>query len=139
MPRNEPFHSPVERASIRAVRVPPPPQKSVIPQCPDLGDRLQSSCPRYSRRNSFDIERGPSHHPNGDTATGMAVRYQEANDILAPLAADTPTPSRKAELETALKVCAGAKRSPRDDAGASLHGGLVFPSYRKRHRERVEG
>ena len=32
-----------------------------------------------------------------------AGRYQEAHDILAPLAADTPTPSRKAELETALE------------------------------------
>ncbi|MEC8201852.1 MAG: hypothetical protein VX085_20135 [Pseudomonadota bacterium] len=33
----------------------------------------------------------------------MAVRYQEAIDNLAPLATDTPTPSRKAEFEAALE------------------------------------
>ena len=38
----------------------------------------------------------------------MALRYQKANDILAPLAADTPTPSRKAEHETAFE---GLRRS----------------------------
>ena len=38
----------------------------------------------------------------------MALRYQKANDILAPLAADTPTPSRKAKLETAFE---GLRRS----------------------------
>ena len=38
----------------------------------------------------------------------MALRYQIANDILAPLATDTPTPSRKAELETAFE---GLRRS----------------------------